>query len=989
MTSALNDKNSGAEVLTPMEAAHYLGVTAELVFQYTKSSFARACGLSRLASIEVSGATRFSKLELDRFNNMLAGPWPEAGKDRPAIPKAILDHLRAESLNQCSRCGNGLGVETAHIRSWAESRSHHHDNLIRLCVSCHKEHDAHHCLPTDVLLALKTSLVERTRANLRARMSPSAGLDQLPSGTNNFVGRTEDLVRLGDGLRSVRTIAVIGVGGIGKTQLLIKALSALETRRTVLWVDVGRYAGALDILGTLQSVVGHAGLACPRELLAERLDQLQACIVFDGVEQSTLDDIDDFEDAVAELVQRTATCQFVLTSQISLYKLEIDFQVNLGKLDDQSSRLLLERVVADPMLTKREDARALLDFCEGHALTLRIAGALLKHFQDAGAILKSIKQKGAGAVILPGRRRQDRGTSLQLCMLTAYQALSMEARKLLAALGECPAGLHTHWIDGDWLKLIDPVGVLAELRQWHLVDTIPLDGGLSRTLVLSPVRAFTTSVARENDLDAHRALSRDLVHGLAMLVAVLETKYDDPEDTPYVLARFREELPNLLHTLALAREFRDDSKLALTSVSIARSLMRYFFVCGLAEQGATTMRDAAELAFLLGETEAASALVLQFTALAQRTNKPSLMQEALDLINRVDSLASEEIKADLAMGRAMVAKEQQDNEGAAAFARAAIAGYRRRLASAPARRDQDRDTDVVEFATEASNDLSGAYGLLGFALLASADYSKAAEAYKACLRYQRGASIAVNRGQTLHQLGNCYSHLQEYKLGADHYLNAAMIFHFVGMEEFLSNALGELGYAYLDVEVEFQTDLNRELLIKGLDDLKRDMNAVFDKSTALDHSRCISILRKFSGSIMLCSLIGQGSLLGSFCSEIEKEIINPFGQQFAEGQRDRDEMFPIMAMQVSARLGMLVAISEVELPKVGDISRDVVEEILITVCEAHEWAQDQMRLIDWLSAFLTRRWDLDGASRERVREFVQNYRDDVVDYLDLSRKQPT
>lgn len=77
----MSDKISGAEgggVFTPMVAAHYLGVTAELVFQYTKSSFVRASGLSRLASIEVSGATRFSKFELDRFNNMLAGPWPEA-----------------------------------------------------------------------------------------------------------------------------------------------------------------------------------------------------------------------------------------------------------------------------------------------------------------------------------------------------------------------------------------------------------------------------------------------------------------------------------------------------------------------------------------------------------------------------------------------------------------------------------------------------------------------------------------------------------------------------------------------------------------------------------------------------------------------------------------------------------------------------------------------------------------------------------------------
>ncbi len=209
------------------------------------------------------------------------------------------------------------------------------------------------------------------------------------------------------------------------------------------------------------------------------------------------------------------------------------------------------------------------------------------------------------------------------------------------------------------------------------------------------------------------------------------------------------------------------------------------------------------------------------------------------------------------------------------------------------------------------------------------------------------------------------------------------------MEEFLSNALGELGYAYLDVERDIHTDFGAELLIWGLVDLKRDASAVFDKATARDYSRCISILRKFFGSIVLYSLIGQGSLLGAFCSDIAKEIIDPIRQQFPTGQRDRDEMFPIMAMELSIHLGTLAAISEVDLPEVGDISRDVVEELLITVGEAYAWVQNQMWLIDWLSTFLTRRWKLDGASREHIREFVQNYRDDIVDYLDLSRKQPT
>ncbi len=95
------------------------------------------------------------------------------------------------------------------------------------------------------------------------------------------------------------------------------------------------------------------------------------------------------------------------------------------------------------------------------------------------------------------------------------------------------------------------------------------------------------------------------------------------------------------------------------------------------------------------------------------------MQEALALIDRLDGLASEEIKADLALGRAIVSKEKEDNDVAATFARAAITGYRRRLASMPGRADRDGDADLIDISNDVSNDLASAYGLLGFALLAS------------------------------------------------------------------------------------------------------------------------------------------------------------------------------------------------------------------------------------------------------------------------------
>ena len=42
-------------------------------------------------------------------------------------------------------------------------------------------------------------------------------------------------------------------------------------------------------------------------------------------------------------------------------------------------------------------------------------------------------------------------------------------------------------------------------------------------------------------------------------------------------------------------------------------------------------------------------------------------------------------------------------------------------------------------------------------------------------------------------------------------------------------------------------------------------------------------------------------------------------------------------------------------------------------------------MIDWTAVYLARRLQFKGIDSDRIREFTTNYRDDVVDYLDLVR----
>ncbi|MBX9589243.1 MAG: tetratricopeptide repeat protein [Hyphomonadaceae bacterium] len=981
--------NGQNELLGPLEAAHRLGITSELLFQYTKQSFAKVSGLRALETVEHLGKTKFLISEIDAFDGLLAGRWPTVHGRRPTIPKAILDHLRAESLNQCSRCGSGIGVETAHIKAWPESQSHHHANLIRICSACHDEHDAQHSLPPRELTALKNSLIERTRSNLTARMRPAAQLGNMPRPAARFVGRESELLLLNEALRSSRSVMITGVGGIGKTELLVQALHGSETGRPVFWIDVEQYRTATDIVSALRTTVGSDGVACPQEGLPARLDALQACVVFDGIERAGLDDIDEFEDAITALYLAAATAQFVATSQVVLHKLSAEARLKVGNLDEQSSRRLLESSSSSADSTAGRELGPLLEFCEGHTLTLRLATALMDHYGGPSVALRAINANGVDVVVLPGRKRHSRATSLELCLRTAYEALSIDGRQLLLALAESPAGLFTHYLEGDWLALPDPIEALAELRRWHLVDFLPVKEDVSRTHMLGPIRAFVIERARRDGGAYYETVLDRLVHAYGMMVAVLELEYDDPKDTPYVLRRYGEELPNLLHTLDLARANPANTQMALTAVSIVRSLMRYFFVLRLPHQGAQLMHDAAELALSVGDLEIASGLILQLVALAQRAGSANLVKAGLALSDRLERLTQDgDVLADISMCRGIAAREAGDYCTAENYARKAFEGYRARLRASLDHQSSSPDDDTEAFDKQGlHNDISNALGLLGFSLLSLGRYEEAAKTYRHSLQHERGASVAVNRGQTLHQIGNCESHLGRFREAAAHYLEAAKIFHFVGMEEYLSNALGELGYVLLDVEaVGFLEDLDTKLIERGLVDLAKDTKRVFDSAQPLDHSRCIGIIRKLFGCITLVSLHGKGQLLGEFCVSLSNDVLVVLGDQLSNGERDQDEKFPLAMIGTALQLGLLVAEAEQALKERGDISRDTIGEMLRTVCNAHAWAQNTMRVVDWLAALLTRRWGYEGSSPTRLREFIENYDNDVVDYFELTRR---
>lgn len=934
----MND--AGEKRLPPVEAAHYLGITAELLFQFTKTNFAKSSGLRSLNCVEIEGKTRFVKGELDSFDKLLSGCWCGPNEPRPSIPKAILDHLRAESHNQCARCGSGVGVDTAHIIPWSKSRSHHPSNLIRICTACHREHDGHQSLSTQDLRKIKATLVERTRGRLGTK--PSAQLETLrpPRSKDLFFGRDKELKKLTSFLQTSHSISVSGIGGIGKSELILQALKRSETGRRVLWFDLEKFQNISELLIALRTALSEKGVACEENEVPLRLDDIRACLVFDSIEQGSLGNLDDFEDSISQLLEQTYDTQFVLTTQVQLYRFSVDVSIKLERLDELASYLLLQKSFSKFSEDCEQALKALLAFCDGHPLAIQFSGALADYYGGAFKALNTINNDASHSLGYPGRNIHHRKTSMELCLNIAYSSLSINCKKLLWVLALSPAGLITEYLEDTWSHSDDSTESLAILRRWHFLTITPINEKISRTNLLGPIRQFVIRIAKAEQNDKFEEIVRCLIQEMGKTVAVLEYYYDSPDDTTTVIQRYDMELPNLLAAIRLSQEREHDQELVRIAVTIARSLMRYFFVLRLPQLGTSVMFDAAKMAIQSANFIDASALALQYMCLACRSLDSALIVKGINLVNHIEMLVkSTSDFPDLILSRAMASQVTGDFITAENCARQAIEVYRLKLTSKP---DISLEND----------DVYNALGVLAFSQLSQRKYEEARDSYLQTLSLHQGSWAGVNLGQNLHQLANCDAYLGNFKSASENYLKALNVFQSVGMKEYISNAFGELGYTFLDFFNEkIIEELDEEQIECALSDLDECVLIALDAKKAINHDNFVGIIRKLFGSLILVSLTKFGEKLGSHFDSLEKRTITKLEEQFVSGERDSSEIFPINIIELIFFLGKVISKSEVELKIKGCLDDDTLNQFLYIEDIAPDWAHEFMRLSDWLSVY--------------------------------------
>ena len=617
----------------------------------------------------------------------------------------------------------------------------------------------------------------------------------------------------------------------------------------MVWIDVEGFQEAEDVRSALSAALKGEG-AETLDRIAGELDARIACVVLDGVERLAGSALDDTDDLLAGLLGRTKSTRFLVTSQVNLQRTSFDYKELLTGLAPGPSRELLQSSVIEEVDADEAGQAALLAFCRGHPLALRLTGALVEHIGSWAGAAKEVGRRGARIVEIPERSGQTRETSLERCLSLAYDMLKPEAKRLLYAIASCPGGVMAHQL--ECYAGTEVPRLTAVLRRWSLVQAREAGRPSERWYALSPIRSFAMQQWSEEDPTEARAVTDALLHDFGMLAAVIALQSEEDADMPHMLWWFSQEWPNFRLVVDAAEARAEDVELGFLATGVCAATMKFLFVARLPEQGVRLMTRGARIAMRDGRSEDASGYIAQAASLALRSGERRLSGEVEAMLEEV-AAESDEARGNLAMTRGMLAKQRGDALVAERHSRDAIRHYERARHDLTAHVGEEAEDSALE---DADNDLSGGYHLLGNALLAQGRAKDAQEAYEKALALLRGGAVAANEGQILHQIGNCRSRLGEHQDAIGYYGQAAVQFQAVGMREYMATALGELGYAYLELDesTPLPEALPAAVLEDGIDDAVASAVGCLSMRPAPAIEVTAQSIRRLFGALVVLSL---------------------------------------------------------------------------------------------------------------------------------------
>ncbi|MER8067883.1 AAA family ATPase [Streptomyces sp. NPDC094034] len=446
---------------------------------------------------------------------------------------------------------------------------------------------------------------------------PAPAPGNLPAELNRFVGRADELAALTRHLGESRLVTVVGVGGVGKTRLALKAADALKKRYCDgIWlVELSALRDPELLEHALVEALGltdHSSRPTSR-VLAGHLATRQLLLVIDGFEQL----IDACATLVRELLLRAPELRVLAVGRRPL-RVDGELTFSLAPMKETDAiRLFTERAAAASPGPRPADAgpAAVPELCrrlDGIPLALELAAGRL-HVLSVEQILDRVGDRFR--VLTAGRRgAPPRHQTLRTAIGWSHELCTPAERLLWARLsvfaGPFDLEAAEYVCGGPELPDEEVLDVLAELISQSLVIREETPAG-TRYRMLDTVRAYGAEwLEALEDTDRMRRRHRDWYMGLATWYELdwFSARQSD------VAAGTESALPNLRAALELCLESPEEAHLGQ---HLAGTLWFYWAGCGRLTEGRHWLVRALSLDTPYDESRLKALWVLGYVAVLQ------------------------------------------------------------------------------------------------------------------------------------------------------------------------------------------------------------------------------------------------------------------------------------------------------------------------------------------------------------------------------------
>jgi predicted ATPase/class 3 adenylate cyclase len=486
----------------------------------------------------------------------------------------------------------------------------------------------------------------RLRQVFPALRTLEATPNNLPQQLTSFIGRERELIDVKKLLGTCRLLTLLGVGGIGKTRLLLQvAADVMDQYPDGVWfVELAPVADARLVTQVVASVLGvKEETGCPVvEALVKRVKDRQLLLILDNCEHlvhacaKLADTLLSAAPAIRILVSSREPLQIGGEQNFPLTPLSLPLpnaDLN-GVARAEAVQLFVERArLQQPGfgLTERH-APAVAELCarlDGIPLALELAAGRVRSLsiEEINARLNDrFKLLTGGA-----RTALPRQQTLRASIDWSYELLSAAERALLRRLsvfaGSWTLAAAEAVGAGDGIAQDDVLNLLASLVEKSLV--LAGENG-DRYRMLETIRQFAQERLQGSTEEAS-VRNRHLDHFLALVEAAAPT-LPDSQDGPKWMGRLDLEHDNLQNALAWSLTASGTTDAAMR---ICWALYRFWLVRAHWQEGRKWC--AAALALDTGDTgKAARARVLLVAGgmaerLGEATEAKALCEEALAL----------------------------------------------------------------------------------------------------------------------------------------------------------------------------------------------------------------------------------------------------------------------------------------------------------------------------------------------------------------------